>query len=166
KYLLINSNVSDKVLPFPFINVNEDNKYRYRYLDLRNPSSKKLLLVRSQFYHELRNFLYKQGFVEVETPILAQSSPEGEGANCFIVPSNFPDRYYTLPQSPQIFKQLLMVGGFNKYCQIAKSFRNEGARSNRQIEFSQLDLEMSFVTARKIQRTVEKLLKSVLKKVL
>jgi len=144
-------------------NINEDTRYRYRYLDLRRPGSNNLLLIKSQFCHELRNFLYKQGFVEVETPILAQSSLEG--ANCFIVPSNFPNRCYTLPQSPQIFKQLLMIGGFNKYYQIAKSFRNEGARSNRQIEFSQLDLEMSFTSVKEIKKLVEKLLKNILKKV-
>jgi aspartyl-tRNA synthetase len=122
-----------------------------------------LLLIKSQLCHELRDFLYKQGFIEIETPILAQSSPEG--ANCFTVPSNFPNRYYTLPQSPQIFKQLLMVGGFNKYYQIAKSFRNEGARSNRQIEFSQLDLEMSFTSVKEIKELTEEMLKIVLKNV-
>jgi len=162
EYKLININTSEKP-PFKLEeNINEDTRYRYRYLDLRRPESNKLLLIKSQFCHELRNFLYKQGFVEIETPILAQSSPEG--ANCFVVPSNFPNRHYTLPQSPQIFKQLLMVGGFNKYYQIAKSFRNEGARSNRQIEFSQLDLEMSFTSVKEIKKLVEKLLKTVLKK--
>ena len=144
------------------VNINEDTRYRYRYLDLRRPISKKLLLVKDKFCHELRNFLHKKDFVDVETPILAQSSPEG--ANCFLVPSNLKGRYYTLPQSPQIFKQLLMVGGFNKYYQIAKSFRNEDARSNRQIEFLQLDLEMSFATTKEIMSLTEKLLKHVLKK--
>ncbi|CAG8608613.1 5254_t:CDS:2 [Ambispora gerdemannii] len=154
-----------KELPFEIkdeVNINEDTRYRYRYLDLRRPISKNLLLVKDKFCHELRNFLHKKDFVDVETPILAQSSPEG--ANCFLVPSSIKERYYTLPQSPQIFKQLLMVGGFNKYYQIAKSFRNEDARSNRQIEFSQLDLEMSFATAKEIMSLTEKLLKHVLKK--
>ncbi|CAG8644115.1 7776_t:CDS:2, partial [Scutellospora calospora] len=103
------------------------------------------------------------GFIDIETPILAQSSPEG--ANCFVVPSNLTNRHYTLPQSAQIFKQLLMVSGFDKYYQIAKSFRNEDARSNRQIEFSQLELEMSFITSQQIKLFIEKFLKSVLKKV-
>ncbi|CAG8456740.1 5754_t:CDS:10, partial [Racocetra fulgida] len=103
------------------------------------------------------------GFVDIETPILAQSSPEG--ARCFVVPSNLPNRYYTLPQSPQIFKQLLMMSGFDKHYQIDKSFRNEDARSNRQIEFSQLDLELSFASEREIKKLVEKLLQIVLKKV-
>jgi len=132
-------------------------------LDLRRPSSKKFLLIKDQFCHELRKFLHQQGFIDIETPILAQSSPEG--ASCFVVPSNLKNRYYTLPQSPQIFKQLLMVGGLDKYYQIAKSFRNEDARSNRQIEFSQLDLEMSFTSVREIKKLVEKLLKDTLKKV-
>ncbi|CAG8749905.1 13878_t:CDS:2, partial [Gigaspora margarita] len=163
KYHLINKS---KELPFEIkdeVNINEDTRYRYRYLDLRRSSSKKLLLIKDQFCHELRKFLHKQGFIDIETPILAQSSPEG--ANCFIVPSNLKNRYYTLPQSAQIFKQLLMVSSFNKYYQIAKSFRNEDARSNRQIEFSQLELEMSFVTLRQIKKFIEKLLKSILKKV-
>jgi aspartyl-tRNA synthetase len=130
---------------------------------LRRPRSKNLLLVKNQFLHEIRNFLYKKGFIEVETPILAQNSPEG--AKCFSVPSNFENRYYTLPQSPQIFKQLLMVGGLDRYYQIAKSFRNEDARSNRQIEFSQLDLEMTLVSSRQIMKIIENLLQNVLKKV-
>ncbi|CAI2162036.1 2941_t:CDS:2 [Funneliformis geosporum] len=143
KFQLINSS---KELPFEIkdkieIGINEDTRYRYRYLDLRRP----------------------RRFIDVETPILAQNSPEG--ANCFVVPSNLKNRYYTLPQSPQIFKQLLMMGGLGKYYQIAKSFRNEGARSNRQIEFSQLDLEMSFTSVREIKRLVEKLLQRTLKKV-
>ena len=132
-------------------------------MDLRRPSSKRLLLIKNQFCYELRKFLYQQGFIDIETPILAQSSPEG--ASCFVVPSNLKSRYYTLPQSPQIFKQLLMVGGLGKYYQIAKSFRNEDARSNRQIEFSQLDLEMSFTSVQEIKTLVERLLKDTLKKV-
>jgi len=155
-----------KELPFEIkdeVNINEDTRYRYRYLDLRRPISKKLLLVKDKFCHELRNFLHKKDFVDVETPILAQSSPEG--ASCFLVPSNLKDRYYTLPQSAQIFKQLLMVGGFARYYSIAKSFRNEDARSNRQIEFSQLELEMSFGTSQQIKRLVENLLQTILKKI-
>lgn len=163
QYQLINSS---KELPFEIkdeVSINEDTRYRYRYLDLRRPQSKNLLLAKSQFLHEIRNFLHQKGFIEIETPILAQSSPEG--AKCFLVPANLKDRYYTLPQSPQIFKQLLMVGAFDKYYQIAKSFRNEDARSNRQIEFLQLDLEMSFTSAQRIRKIIEILLKKTLKKV-
>ena len=163
KYQLINPS---KELPFELkdeVNINEDTRYRYRYLDLRRPKSKNLLLAKSQLLHEIRNFLHKKRFIEVETPILAQNSPEG--AKCFVVPSNLKERSYTLPQSPQIFKQLLMVGGIDKYYQFAKSFRNEDARSNRQIEFSQLDLEMTLVSSRQIMRIIENLLQTVLKKV-
>jgi aspartyl-tRNA synthetase len=164
KYQSINPS---KELPFEIkddVSINEDTRYRYRYLDLRRPKSKNLLLIKNQFLHEIRNFLHKKGFIEVETPILSQNSPEG--AKCFLVPSNFNNRYYTLPQSPQIFKQLLMVGGLDRYYQIAKSFRNEDARSNRQIEFSQLDLEMTLASSRQIMRIIENLLQTVLKKVL
>jgi len=163
KFQLINPS---KKLPFEIkdeVSINEDTRYRYRYLDLRRPKSKNLLRIKNQFLHEARNFLHKKGFIEVETPILSQSSPEG--AKCFLVPSNFDNRYYTLPQSPQIFKQLLMVGGLDRYYQIAKSFRNEDARSNRQIEFSQLDLEMTLASSRQIMRIIENLLQTVLKKV-
>lgn len=163
KYQLINSS---KELPFEIkdeISINEDTRYRYRYLDLRRLKSKELIIKKSQFLKEIRNFLGKKKFVEIGTPILSQMSPEG--ANCFLVPSNLENRYYTLPQSPQIFKQLLMVGGFIKYYQIAPCFRNEDARSNRQIEFLQLDLEMSFVSARQIMKITENLLKTVLKNI-
>jgi len=106
KYQIINQT---KLLPFEIkdeVNINEDTRFRYRYLDLRRNISKNPLIVRHYFLHQLRSYLYKQGFVEVETPILAQNSPEG--ANCFVVPSPLgKQRYYTLPQSPQIFKQLL-----------------------------------------------------------
>ncbi|CAJ0649488.1 15714_t:CDS:2 [Entrophospora sp. SA101] len=164
KYQIINQS---KPLPFEIkdeVNINEDTRFRYRYLDLRRNISKNPLIIRHHFLHQLRSYLYKQGFIEVETPILAQNSPEG--ANCFIVPSPLgKQRYYTLPQSPQIFKQLLMMSGFAKHYQIDKSFRKEDSRSNRQIEFSQLDLEMSFTSVKKIINLTEKLLKHVLKKV-
>lgn len=166
QYQLINSS---KELPFELkdeININEDTRFRYRYLDLRRDISKKPLLIKHHLLQEIRNFLYKEKFVEVETPILAQKSPEGEGARCFLVSSKLgKNRYYTLPQSPQIFKQLLMIAGIGKYYQIAKSFRDEDARSNRQKEFSQLDLEMSFISVKEIRKLTEKMLKIVLKKV-
>lgn len=155
-----------KKLPFEFkdeININEDTKYHYRYLDLRRPCSKKLLLIKNQFCFELRKFFHEREFVDIETPILTNSSPEG--AKCFIVPSNLKNRYYTLPQSAQIFKQLLVISGFDKYYQIAKSFRNEDSRSNRQVEFSQLELEMSFTTSQQIRQLIEEMLKVVLKNV-
>ncbi|KLL02504.1 MAG: aspartyl-tRNA synthetase [Mycoplasmataceae bacterium RC_NB112A] len=160
-YQIINSS---KELPFGSEEkINEDTRYHYRYLDLRRPASKKILLIKNEFIYQLRKFLHQQEFVEVETPILAHDSPEGAGS--FLVPSNFPNYHYILPQSPQIYKQLLMVAGFSKYYQIAKSFRNEDARSNRQIEFSQLDLEMSFTSLKEMRELVEKMLKIVLKEV-
>lgn len=163
KYQIINET---KPLPFEIkdeVNINEDTRFRYRYLDLRRNISKNPLIIRHHFLHQIRSYLYKQGFIEVETPILAQNSPEG--ANCFVVPSSLgKQRYYTLPQSPQMFKQLLMMSGFAKHYQIDKSFRNEDARSNRQIEFSQLDLEMNFTSTKKIINFVEKFLKNVIKK--
>ncbi len=134
EYKIVNTS---KLLPFDIedkANVNEDTRFHYRYLDLRRPAIHELLLTKHHFIQEVRKFLNKD-FVEIDTPILAQESPEG--ARCFIVPSMIPQRYYTLPQSPQIFKQLLTISGF-KYYQIAKSFRNEGARSNRQIENMEL----------------------------
>jgi aspartyl-tRNA synthetase len=155
-----------KEIPFEIndnIEIKESTRFKYRYLDIRRNKSKKPLLLKSDFIHEIRNFLHKEEFVDIETPVLSQFSPEG--SNCFVVPSNIKDRFYTLSQSPQIFKQMLMVGGIDKYYQVAKSFRNEDARSNRQIEFSQLDIEMSFVDSKKIQKTVEKLLKRAIEKV-
>jgi len=163
KYQVINET---KSLPFEIkdeVNINEDTRFRYRYLDLRRETSQQPLIIRHYFLHQIRNYLYKQGFIEIETPILAQNSPEG--AQCFIVPSSLgKQRYYTLPQSPQIFKQLLMIGSLGKYYQIAKSFRNEDARSNRQIEFSQLDVELSFTTQTQIMRLIEKFLRFCLRK--
>ena len=160
KFVVINSS---KQLPFftsDDISITEETKYKYRYLDLRRPRSRNFLLLKDNFLFETRSFFHKQKFIEVETPILSQYSPEG--ANCFWTPSSLKDRYYFLAQSPQIFKQLLMISGFEKYYQIAKSFRNEDARSNRQVEFSQLDLEMSFITTKRIFHIVEKFLKTVL----
>lgn len=171
KFVLVNSS---KLLPFSIsddISITERLKYKYRYLDLRRFNSRKLLLLKSRFLFEVRAFFYKRQFIEIETPILSQYSPEG--AHCFHVPLNAISdsndnnvvSSYFLAQSPQIFKQLLMIAGFEKYYQIAKSFRNEDARSNRQIEFSQLDVEMSFVSMKQICVLVEEFLKTVLPRV-
>lgn len=160
--ILLNSwKLINKTINLPFeikddLDLKEDNKYKYRYLDLRRDKSKKIILIKNEFLHYIRNFLYNEKFTEIETPILSQSSPEG--ANTFIVPSNLKNRFYTLPQSPQIFKQILMISGFKKYYQIAKTFRNEDARSNRQLEFLQLDVEMSFASQEYIFNLTEKLM--------
>ena len=139
---------SKSELPFEIIlskNTKEDIRLKYRYLDMRNKKVKDNLVLRSEILHYLRNKMYDLGFTEVETPILTASSPEG--ARDFVVPSRlFKGKFYALPQAPQIYKELLMVGGFEKYFQIAPCFRDEDARADRTLEFYQLDLEMSFVT--------------------
>lgn len=135
-------------LPFEIMSskqVSEDVRLKYRYLDMRNDKVKDNILLRSEILHFLRNKMYDLSFTEVQTPILTASSPEG--ARDFVVPSrNFKGKFYALPQAPQIYKELLMVGGIDKYFQVAPCFRDEDARSDRTLEFYQLDLEMSFVT--------------------
>ena len=134
-------------LPFPIVddvNTSDDNRLKYRYLDIRRNKLRDNLNLRSEVLHFLRNKMYDLGFNEVQTPILTASSPEG--ARDFVVPSRlFPGKFYALPQAPQIYKELLMVGGLGKYFQIAPCFRDEDPRADRTLEFYQLDLEMSFV---------------------
>ena len=139
---------SEHELPFQIISskeASEELRLKYRYLDMRNSKVKENFKLRSDVLHFLRNKMYDQGFTEVQTPILTASSPEG--ARDFVVPSrNFKGKFYALPQAPQIYKELLMVGGMEKYFQIAPCFRDEDARADRTLEFYQLDLEMAFVT--------------------
>lgn len=139
-------------LPFEIISskqVQEDIRLKYRYLDMRNDKVKSNILLRSEILHYLRNKMYDLGFTEVQTPILTTSSPEG--ARDFVVPSrNFKGKFYALPQAPQIYKELLMVGGIGKYFQVAPCFRDEDARRDRTLEFYQLDLEMSFITEEEV----------------
>ena len=134
-------------LPFEIMtskSTKDDVRLKYRYLDMRNEQVKKNMILRSDILHFLRNKMYDLGFNEVQTPILTASSPEG--ARDFVVPSRlFKGKFYALPQAPQIYKELLMVGGMGKYFQIAPCFRDEDARADRTLEFYQLDLEMSFV---------------------
>lgn len=138
---------SESVLPFEIMtskSTKDDVRLKYRYLDLRNEVVKSNIQLRSEVLHFLRNKMYDLGFTEVQTPILTASSPEG--ARDFVVPSRlFKGKFYALPQAPQIYKELLMVGGLGKYFQIAPCFRDEDARADRTLEFYQLDLEMSFV---------------------
>lgn len=148
---------SNNVLPFEIMSsksTKEDVRLKYRYLDMRNKKVKDNILLRSEILHFLRNKMYDLGFTEVQTPILTASSPEG--ARDFVVPSRlFKGKFYALPQAPQIYKELLMVGGFEKYFQIAPCFRDEDARADRTLEFYQLDMEMSFVEENEILEIAE-----------
>ena len=146
-------------------NVSEENRLKFRYIDIRRPEMQARLRLRARVIRQLRNALEGDGFIEVDTPMLTRATPEG--ARDYLVPSrNHPGEFYALPQSPQLFKQLLMMGGIDRYYQVARCFRDEDLRADRQPEFSQLDIEMSFVDEETIMSTMESMMSTLFKDVL
>ncbi|SEK57646.1 aspartyl-tRNA synthetase [Pseudoxanthomonas sp. GM95] len=157
----------NKAAPLPFHaheNPGEETRLKYRYLDLRRPEMQRMQRTRIKLVQALRRHLDGQGFQDIETPILTKATPEG--ARDFLVPARMhPGEFYALPQSPQLFKQILMVAGFDRYYQIARCFRDEALRADRQLEFTQLDMEFAFVKERDVQDFVETMIRAIFKEV-
>jgi aspartyl-tRNA synthetase len=159
--------VLNKAEPLPFHaheNPGEETRLKYRYLDLRRPEMQRMQRTRIKLVQSLRRYLDGRGFQDIETPILTKATPEG--ARDFLVPARMhPGEFYALPQSPQLFKQILMVAGFDRYYQIARCFRDEALRADRQLEFTQLDMEFAFVRERDVQDAVEEMIRTIFKEV-
>ncbi|HMB42415.1 MAG TPA: aspartate--tRNA ligase, partial [Luteimonas sp.] len=160
--------VLNKAEPLPFHaheNAGEDIRLKYRYLDLRTPKMQQMMRTRIKLVQALRRWLDARGFQDIETPILTKATPEG--ARDFLVPARMhPGEFYALPQSPQLFKQILMVAGFDRYYQIARCFRDEALRADRQLEFTQLDMEFAWVSERDVQDATETLIRDVFREVM
>ncbi len=165
KLTILNESITP---PFPIeenVEAHEDLRLKYRYLDLRRPKQQRNILLRHKMYQIVRNYFDKNNFIEIETPVLMKSTPEG--ARDYLVPSRLhKGKFYALPQSPQTYKQLLMVSGFDRYFQIVKCFRDEDLRADRQPEFTQIDVEMSFVEQEQVFTMVEGLMKDLFTTVL
>ena len=159
--------VLNKAEPLPFHhheNPGEETRLKYRYLDLRHPEMQRRMRTRTRLVSALRHWLDARGFQDIETPILTKATPEG--ARDFLVPARMhPGEFYALPQSPQLFKQILMMAGFDRYYQIARCFRDEALRADRQLEFTQLDMEFAWVSERDVQDTVETMIREVFREV-
>ena len=164
KLLILNKALTPPFLIQDNIDTNEETRLKYRFLDLRRPEMQKNLFFRHKMYQSVRSYFDENDFVEIETPVLMKSTPEG--ARDYLVPSRIhKGKFYALPQSPQTYKQLLMVSGFDKYYQIVKCFRDEDLRADRQPEFTQIDVEMSFVQQEDVFKVVEGLMKKLFKNV-
>lgn len=160
--------VLNKAEPLPFHhheNPGEDIRLKYRYLDLRSPEMQRKMRIRTRLVAALRRWLDARGFQDIETPILTRATPEG--ARDFLVPARMhPGEFYALPQSPQLFKQILMMAGFDRYYQVARCFRDEALRADRQLEFTQLDMEFAWVDEHEVQATVEAMMREVFAEVI